>query len=627
LADNFKYDNRIIRLLGLSIILFLYFPIKLYAQDEQSIRPIIEAGDLKKLVKADDYQKDADNLIEEASRLNMEVFTVQADPDLDEKAIQKKTGQLESQAQQKQVQASSLYEKCNEIKFTVYRQYLDEFWKDHAGEESDYLNSKLLEEQASDNYFQAASYRIEAKKMEAGFGKVEKLTEAGNLESQAIQKQLTALGDYYKIGVTPTRDVPAEAIQPAATARVSAEKDTLPETTIPGQLELDTAMMGKYNRYISSGQFTDTTLSTGEIAGVTAFDADHLLQLWYDFMYGKGALEAGYALADETDSLQMGAETGPTAREASTDTSNAEIGVITDENIGRMIPADEEVIFRVQLAANRSELSQRALSRMYYGNKAVEMINENGWYKYSVGDFDTYEAASEFRKSTGLRDAFVVAYRKGTRFATGAAPVEIKAPTAYAPGGEQRMPPGLLFRVQVAASRIPLNLKQLERIYSGKYPIEMILEEGWYKYQFMGVRLYSDALHIKQNLTTPGAFIVSYENGTKTNMAEAVKKSRELELVVQSKGRKGIVDEIEFHLQLAASRLVISQEELQAIYNGPEPVSVILEDGWYKYHLKAGNSPEMAEQFKQACGIAGAFIVPYKRAAKIPYYEAIQEMR
>jgi hypothetical protein len=609
------------------MVLFLCYPFELYAQDESGIRPIIEDGDLKKLIKSDNYRKDADDLIKEANRLSMEVFTVQADPNLDEKAINKKTGQLESQARQKQVQASSLYEKCNEIKFTVYRKYLDEFWKDHAGEESDYLNSKLLEEQASDNYFQAISYRIEAKKMEEGYAKVEKLTEADNLELQALQKQLTALGDYYKIVETPARDIQAETIQPSAPGSVSVTKDTIPETTIPGQLELDPDMMRKYNQYITSGQFTDTTLSTGEIAGITSFDADQLLRLWYEYMYGKGIVAAGYALTAEADSLQKRVETGPAGEMASTEAKNAEIGVITDENRGQMIPADEEVIFRVQMSANRSELSQRALGRMYYGNKAVEMINENGWYKYSVGDFDTYEEASEFRKSTGLSNAFVVAYRKGTRFTPGAAPVEIKAPTAYAPGGEQRLPPGLLFRVQVAASRIPMNLQQLERIYPGNYPIEMIFEEGWFKYQFIGVRLYSDAVHIKQNLITKGAFIVAYENGTKTNIVDAVKKSRELELVVQSKGRKGIIDEIEFHLQLAASRFVISQEELQAIYNGPEPVSVILEDGWYKYHLKAGNSPEMAEQFKQACGITGAFIVPYKRAAKILYYEAIQEMK
>jgi hypothetical protein len=627
LSETCKYSNRISRLFRLFIVLFLYYPFELRAQNELDIRPIIEAGDLKKLIKADNYRKDADDLIEEANRLNMEVFTVQVDPNLDEKAINKKTGQLESQAQQKQVQASSLYEKCNEIKFTVYRKYLNEFWKDHAGEESDYLNSKLLEEQSSDNYFQAVSYRIEAKKMEEGYAKVEKLTEADNLELQAIQKQLTALGDYYKIVVTPVQDVPAESIHPINPAMVSAEKDTIPETTIPGQLELDPDIIGKYNRYITSGMFTDTTLSTGEIAGITTFDADQLLQLWYDFMYGKGIVAAGTALTAEADTLQRGVETGPTVEMELTEAKNAEIGVITDENRGQMIPADEEVIFRVQLSANRSELSQRALSRMYYGNKAVEMINENGWYKYSVGDFDTYEEASEFRKSTGLSNAFVVAYRKGTRFTAGASPVEIKAPASFAPGGEQRMPPGLLFRVQVAASRIPMTLQQLERIYSGNYPIEMIFEEGWYKYQFMGVRLYSDAVHIKQNLTTTGAFIVAYENGTKINMADAVKKSRELEIVVQSKGRKGIIDEIEFHLQLAASRSVMSQEELQEIYNGPEPVSVILEEGWYKYHLKAGNSAEMAEQFKQTSGIARAFIVPYKRATKIPYYEAIQEMK
>jgi hypothetical protein len=608
LIDFCKYNRGTNRFPQLFIVLFLFFAIRLPAQDEKSIRTIIEEVDLKKLIKADSYKDEADRFIEDANRLNMEVFSVQADPNLDEKAVNKKTGQLESQAQQKQVQASALYEKCNEVKFTVYKKYLDNFWNAHAGEESVYLNSKLLEEQASDNYFQAASYRIDAKRMDNGYAKVEKLAEADNLELQAIQKQLTALGIYYGIGESASQVAPAQD-QPVVTA---------PESTIPANLSLDQEIIDKYNRYITSGQFTDTALSTGEIAGITTFDANRLLQLWYDFMYGQGAGEAEFAFATETDSSLLAAPT---------EKMDTEIGIVTDENIGQMIPSDEEVIYRVQLAANRSELSQRALSKMYYGNKGVEVINENGWYKYSVGDFDTYEEASKFRQSTGISNAFVVAYRKGTKFSPGMAETEIKAPAAYTPVGEQRMPPGLLFRIQVAASRIPLTMGQFERIYPGKYPVEMIFEEGWFKYQFIGVRLYSDALKIIQNVTSAGAFIVSYEDGTKTNLADAVKRSNELQEVVQAKGRKGNIDEIEYHLQLAASRTAMRQDELYRIYSGPEPVSVILEDGWFKYHLKAGNSSEAADQFKKTCNIEKAFIVPYRRAAKIQYYEAIHETK
>jgi len=638
LSFYFKYYKSISRLISLSLISFLCLsPSILHAQDETAIRPLIEAGDLKKLDKAEAYKEDADKLIEEGNRLNMEVFSVQADPNLDEKAINKKTGQLESQAQQKQVQASALYEKCNEIKFTVYKKYLDNFWNAHAGEESNYINAKLLEEQSSDNYFQAASYRIDARKMDDKFAKVERLTEANNLEIQAIQKQLTALGIYQGIGETAAEVAPAEEEVPAAPVGKPIEKDTIaqtpviytppvsaPETTIPGQLEVDQTMIDKYNRYITSGQFTDTTLSTGKIAGLTAFDADRVLQLWYDYIYGHGAQETELAVAEKADTLQTTAEK-LTAKQA--ETKNMEIGVITDENRGLMIPADEEVIYRVQLAANRSELSQRALSRMYYGNKSVEMINENGWYKYSVGDFNTYEEASKFRKSSGISNAFVVAYRKGTKFVPGEIATEIKTSTVYTPEGEQRMPPGLIFRIQVAASRVPLTIGQLKRIYNGNYPVEMISEDGWFKYQLLGVRLYADAIQIIRNVTTTGTFIVSYENGTKINLAEAVMKNKELEKTVQAKGRKGIINEIEYHLQLAASRTAMNPDELKALYNGPEKISVILEDGWYKYHLKAANSPDRAEQFKQACGINKAFIVPYRRAVKISYYEAIQETK
>jgi hypothetical protein len=181
-----------------------------YSQDESAIKAIISESDLKKLVKADGYKSEAESLIEEANQLNMEVFTVQADPDMNERAIKKRVAQLENDARQKNFQASALYEKCNEIKFSLYKQYIDKFWDSHEGEESKYLNEKLIEEQASDNYFQAVSYRIEAKIMDEGYAKVEKLNDANNLEMQAVQKQLTTLAAYYSIIDSTSPELPDE---------------------------------------------------------------------------------------------------------------------------------------------------------------------------------------------------------------------------------------------------------------------------------------------------------------------------------------------------------------------------------------------------------------------------------
>jgi len=637
---------------------FLVFGLQVVsAQDETDIRTLVREGDRKKLEKADQYKANADKQIEESNRLNMEVFTVQADPALSEKSKAKKISQLEEQAILRQIEASGLYEKSNEIKFSVYKLYIDEFWKTHENQESSFLNAKLLEEQASDNYFQAVSYRMDARKMD-GYAKVEKLNESEALENQAIQKQLTALGQYHGIsGAILQENIVANDImvseptvandpEPAMDADDEAdqyiqdsfiqekpENTDLPDTTVyvttASGVTVNQSMIDSYNRYIATGKFTDSTLSTGAIAGVTSFDSDRLLQLWYEYMYGRGSIVSEPDADLQADIVTEAGVDDPriTVVEPGTNTGKMEIGIVTDENVGTLIPADEEVIYRVQIAANRSELSQRALSKMYYGNKNVEMIVENDWYKYSVGDFGTYKEASDFREASGISNAYVVAYRKGTKFIGGQSAVGKQQQPVYMPSGENRLPSGLIFRIQVAAGRMNLTTGQLKRIYPGNYPVEIIPEEAWNKYQLLGVRLYSDANAILKNVTTQGAFISAYEDGQKINLADAIEKSRELEQQVKISGRKGTIQEIEFHVQLAASRIALPLSEVSALYSGSEPVSVMIEDGWYKYHLKAGNSPEVAEQMKNSCNVPGAFLVAYKRAAKVNAYQAIQEIK
>lgn len=409
------------RIVILSLISFLFVSVlSLHAQRELEIRPIINEKDVKKLIKADEYKANADQLTEEASQLSRDVLLMQADPNLDEKTKVKKAGQIEGQAQQKQIQASSLYEKCNEIKFAVYKQYINEFWETHEGAETDYLNAKLLEEQSSDHFFQALSYRIEARKMDDLYMRLEKLSEANNLENEALQKQITAIAACYLKG-----EMPAEQYNPVAAAEVLSD--------------------------IADSSFAETT--------------------------------------------------------------------------------------------------------------------------------DLYE-----------------------RIDTLAAPY---------------LPSELLFRIQVASSRIPLSIGQLKETYSGDYSVELIREDDGFNYQLMGVRLYSDAVQLLNKVNTSGAFIVAYDNGVKVTLTEAIENTEELEKNVRLYGRKGQIQEKEYHLQLAASKRPIPSNELDSLYAGPEPVIVIYEDGWYKYHLRAGNSFDTAKKLLQSCSVDQAFIVSYKNAARV----------
>jgi len=108
-------------------------------------------------------------------------------------------------------------------------------------------------------------------------------------------------------------------------------------------------------------------------------------------------------------------------------------------------------------------------------------------------------------------------------------------------------------------------------------------------------------------------------------LSEAIAENRDLETLVNRSGRKGNVSETEFHVQLVASRSPVSASEVASLYSGAEPVSVIIEDGWYKYHLKTGNSYTRAQELKKNCNVAGAFIVAYVRGVKTNTYQAVNE--
>ena len=82
------------------------------------------------------------------------------------------------------------------------------------------------------------------------------------------------------------------------------------------------------------------------------------------------------------------------------------------------LPVQDGIYYRVQLAAT---------SRFSDANKAFAANNlsrpvlverHNGLYKYTVGSFNTYDQANDFRNtvlSRGIKGAFVVAYRNGKR--------------------------------------------------------------------------------------------------------------------------------------------------------------------------------------------------------------------
>ena len=654
-----RHELNVFHLIFISALLALIPVSRLSGQSDDAIQSIFSSSDKSKLDKANEYKSQGDALIEEANQLYMETFAVQADVQLDEKKMKKKVEQLESKAQQKHFAALELYNKCNEQKYGIYKKYIEKFWEDFSGDENNYINARLIEEQSNDYFYQAITTRNEAGKVRDRKDKIQKLNDGNDLQIRSLEKQITALGIYYSIDTAPAQITSTQPQTPAyqpvqtteyqapSTPPVSTPEYTLvrPSQPVPGDAQVNQEILDMYNRYLSDTLYKGEDFLTPEIlARIGSYDADQILNIWYNYAYGQSyspeyeeqlLAEQRSRSADsipedlsveqyqEYQDMTIQDKVEEAKQAAQTELKLVEIHEGEEDKL-KVLPADENIIYRVQLAANKAMLTQRALQSIYYGKKQVEMILEDGWFKYSIGDFEDYKSADKFRSQCGVQNAFIVAYRKGTRFVTPSQAEAITTPSEYAVSPDTE---GLLFRVQIAASRIRLNKEQVASIYGGPYPLELIEEEGWYKYQTLGVRLFSDALRIIRDVKVKGSFVIALDNNNKINLLDAVKRSRKLEKEVQTFGRRRRVKDAEFHVQVAASKVPLRADELMRIYSGNYKTTLIFEEGWYKYRIKAGTSYDEAERIKQGCGVEKAFIVAYDRAVKTALYQARDKNR
>lgn len=91
----------------------------------------------------------------------------------------------------------------------------------------------------------------------------------------------------------------------------------------------------------------------------------------------------------------------------------------TGSNQPHMLEPETGIYYRVQLAAGHKKVDIKRYFRKYKLDEEVRSEEHQGWHKYSIGSFQVYREARDYRvhiwNTTVIDDAFVSAYNDGSR--------------------------------------------------------------------------------------------------------------------------------------------------------------------------------------------------------------------
>jgi hypothetical protein len=74
-----------------------------------------------------------------------------------------------------------------------------------------------------------------------------------------------------------------------------------------------------------------------------------------------------------------------------------------------------DIHFRVQVAAHVSRIPKIRLQEIYDGDRYVEEVKEEGWWKYQIGHYKSYSSAQAILEEVDVDRAFITAYNYGKK--------------------------------------------------------------------------------------------------------------------------------------------------------------------------------------------------------------------
>jgi len=76
---------------------------------------------------------------------------------------------------------------------------------------------------------------------------------------------------------------------------------------------------------------------------------------------------------------------------------------------------ETQIVYKIQIAASKTQLSIEKLKAIYNEENLIQYDIVDGWFKYSVGYFSSYQDAQNFKTRIGVPGAFIIAFKNGKR--------------------------------------------------------------------------------------------------------------------------------------------------------------------------------------------------------------------
>jgi hypothetical protein len=269
----------------------------------------------------------------------------------------------------------------------------------------------------ADNYYkQLATFRLEANNLKDK-RKLNKLyRKMVKVENKAIESRIESLDHYHDVAVQKYQIYKNDLQK----FMKSGEKEKVDTAKAWEKIAYDVFEKADVKVHLSYH-----TVNHGDLFDIytTAYKLEQIGLLYEEKIYG---LFLGWSeinsnrISEEISALY---ENKP-LNSPKAENTLAEVHSIKDSIIYKEIVVYDTVtvnnnttdfVFRVQIAASKEPLSITDLRKIYHADDIINTVIESGWYKYTVGIFDTYREAKKFKLNIGVSDAFVVAYLKGKK--------------------------------------------------------------------------------------------------------------------------------------------------------------------------------------------------------------------